>query len=171
MKKQPIFELCCLGTMIDREYFLKIPGVCEKGSILVQLFYIMLQKGDKEIILIKNDPLVHYSVDSLKAYFPKLKWRICNNVHFHDMGQSGFNGRLEFQNSIKYKKFLFIPYTVSTVIPLIQSVYLASTRKNRIFLLHTIFCWYVLGQIGVQYILKWTNHSPQLTSYDGKKKV
>lgn len=171
MKKQPIFELCCLGTMIDREYFIQIPGAFESGNKLVHLFYLMLEQGEERVVLVKNDALVHYSVDSLKAYFPKLKWRICNNIHFKEMGESGFNGRIKHQKNLKYKKLLFVPYTISIVAPFINSIYLAVTRRNSIFLMHTVFCWYVLVQICIQYILKLTNHSPELTSYDGKKKI
>ncbi len=169
MKKQPIFELCCLGTMIDREYFLRIPNAFESGSKMVHLFYLMLEQNDDKIILVKNDALVHYSVDSLKAYFPKLKWRVCNNVHFQEMGESGFNGRLKHQKKLKYKKILFLPYTCSVIFPLIHSVFLTITRRNAIYLLHTLFCWYVLVQICIQYFLKITKQTPQLTSYDGKK--
>lgn len=169
MKKQPIFELCCLGTMIDREYFLEIPDAFESGSKMVHLFYLMLERKDEKIVLVKNDALVHYSVDSLKAYFPKLKWRVCNNVHFHEMGESGFNGRLKHQKNLKYKKILFVPYTFSVVAPFIHSFFLTITRRNGIYLLHTLFCWYVLVQICIQYFLKITKHTPHLTSYDGKK--
>lgn len=171
MRKQPIFELCCLGTMIDRDYFIQVPKVCEDGSVMVHLFYIMLENGQDSVILIKEDPLVHYSVDSLKAYLPKLKWRICNNIHFQDMGESGFSGRVKYQNNMKYKKFLFVPYTISCVFPLVHSICLTVSRKNTIYLLHMFLCWYVLAQIGKQYVLKILKYSPQFTSYDGKKKI
>lgn len=171
MKKQPIFELCCLGTMIDREYFVKIPSACEKGSVMVHFFYIMLEQGQDSIVLIKNDPLTHYSVDSLKAYIPKIKWRICNNIHFQNMGENGFSGRLKYQKNLVYKQLLFVPYTVSCIVPFLHSISLAVTRKNGIYLLHMFLCWYVLIQIVIQYALKITHKSPQLTSYDGKKKI
>lgn len=171
MRKQPIFELCCLGTMIDREYFLQIPNVCDDGSIMVHLFYIMLERGVKSIIVIKNDALVHYSVDSLKAYFPKLKWRICNNVHFQAMGENGFNGRIKYQKGLIYKKYLFVPYTISTIIPFLQGIYLTYTRKNSIYLMHPILCWYVLIQIMYQYGRKIFNVPQLLMSYDGKKRI
>ena len=169
MRKQPIFELCCLGTMVDREYFLQIPGVCDDGSIMVHLFYIMLEQGQASLIMIKDDALVHYSVDSIKAYLPKLKWRICNNIHFQELGQSGFNGRIAYQQQIAYKKYLFVPYTLSCIVPLLHGVYLAVTRKNSIYLIHPLLCWYVLIQIVFQYGRKFFNKTPNLTSYDGKK--
>lgn len=171
MHKQPIFELCCLGTMIDREYFLQIPGVCENGSIMVHLFYYMLKRGAEDIIMIKNDALVHYSVDSLKAYLPKLKWRICNNIHFQEMGQSGFSGRIKYQHQLFYKKYLFVPYTMSCIVPLFQGIYLAVTRRNSIYLMHGILCWYVLIEIIYQYISKILGKPPSFTSYDGSKVI
>lgn len=169
MHKQPIFELCCAGTMIDREYFLQIPRVCDDGSVMVHLFYIMLEQGEKSLVMIKNDALVHYSVDSLKAYLPKLKWRICNNIHFQEMGQNGFSGRIKYQRKLVYKKYLFVPYTISCIAPFLQGIYLSITRKNSIYFIHPILCWYVLLQIIYQYGKKIFNKKPDFTSYDGKK--
>ena len=171
MKKQPIFELCCLGTMIDREYFTEIDGAFENGNKMVHLFYIMLEQGNKKVVFVKNDPLVHYSVDSLKAYFPKLKWRICNNIHFKEMGNSGFNGRVQYQNKLKYKTLLFIPYTISCIAPIAHSLFLTITRKNIIYMMHFAFSWYVLGEIVYQYCLKLLHKTPAFTSYDGEKRI
>lgn len=171
MVKQPIFELVCLGTMINREYFIKIPNVCEDGSILTHLFYLMLESGQNEVICTKRDALVHYSVDSLKAYLPKLKWRICNNIHFQQMGQNGFSGRLKYQRNLKYKKYLYVIYTVSTVAPLFHGIEMAITRKNVVYVLHVFLCWYVLIQIMYQYLLKIFHRTPDFTSYDGKKRI
>lgn len=169
MKKDPLFELCCLGTMIDREYFRGIPDVLEDSGVMVHLFYVMLKQGVNKIVLMKNDALVHYSVDSLGGYFPKLKWRICNNVHFPEMSSNGFSGRQQYQEKIQYKKYLFVFYTLFCIPPVIQGAYLAMSRKNIVYMCHVFFCWYVLFQIGYQYVLKGINRSPRRTSYDGKK--
>lgn len=171
MKKNPIFELVCLGTMIDREYFMKVPNVLEDSSIMVHLFYVMLDQGDTNVVLIKEDALVHYSVDSLRAYLPKLKWRICNNIHFQQMGESGFSGRMKYQKNIRNKQFMFVPYTASCILPFLHGVELAWTRKNSIYLMHMFLCWYVLIQICYQYLLKLLHITPDFKSYDGKKKI
>ncbi len=171
MKKQPIFELCCAGTMIDREYFIKFAGVCDDGDIFVHLFYLMLEKGEHKVTFTTKDPLVHYSADSLKRYIPKIKWRICNNIHFANMAGSGFSGRINHQKSIKNRKYLFIPYTFFCVPAVFEGCWLAIDRRNPIFLMHPIFCWYTLIQIVYQYVLKVIGRSPVMTSYDGKKVV
>lgn len=167
----PIFELCCLATMIDLEWFKKHTKIEESSKEMVHLFYIMLEKGYRSIVVSKNDELLHYSVDSLKAYLPKLKWRVCNNIHHTTNGENGFSGRLSYQKNIKNKKYLFVPYAVSCVLPLVDSIYLAVTRKNPVYLMHLFLCWYVLIQILFQYSLKLLNRSPQLKSYDGKRKI
>lgn len=171
MKKQPILELCCLGTMIDRDYFLHIPGAFDEGRVMVHLFYYMLERGEKSIIFVKNDAILHYSVDSLKSYFPKLKWRVCNNIHFSEMAKSGFGGRIEHQTFLKYKKLFFVPYTMLGILPIIDGLKMAISRNNAIYLMHFFFCWYVLIQIIYQYALKMLNITPHFLSYDGKKRI
>ena len=170
-KRLPIIELCCLATIVDLEWFKENVDIENCPQDMAHMFYIMLEKGYHETIMLKNDPLVHYSADSLKAYFPKLKWRIKNNVHFADKGENGFNGRQQYVEYTKYKKLMFVPYTIVFPLPVLHSLYLAVTRRNPVFLLHTFFCWYVLIQIVVEYAKKLTGHTPQFTSYDGKKVV
>ena len=170
-KHDVILELYCLGTMIDREYFKQIPNIFESRAVYSHSFFEMLGRGEREVAIMKNDPIVHYSVDSIKAYLPKLKWRVKNNIHYSDMGDGGFDGRLKYQRGVNIRKYAFIPYTFFCVAPLLDGIYLAVTRKNTIYLLHIIFCWYVLIQIVFQYSLKIFKRTPQKTSYDGKKKI
>lgn len=168
MKHVLIMELCCLGTMIDLDYFKSITDIETNADQMVHLFYIMLEHGIHNVVMTKNDPLLHYSVDSMKAYFPKLKWRICNNVHYEEKGQRGFNGREKYQKSVKYKKYLFIPYSIVIPIPLLHGIMMAYSRKNAIYLLHPVFCLYVTFQIIYQMLLKVMKKTPDFRSYDGK---
>ena len=171
MKKIPIIELCCMGTLIDLDYFREKFSVQCNSAEMIHWFYAMLERGDKECIMSKNDPLVHYSVDSLMAYFPKLKWRICNNVHYAEKGENGFCGRLKYQKRISYKKYLFMLYAIIPPISMIYAIYLAMSRRNPIYLLHPIFCFYVAFQIMWQMCLKLLGITPEFKSYDGKKKI
>ena len=170
-KNIPIFELCCLATITNLEWFRAHADILENPQNMVHMFYIMLSKGCPEMILLKNDPLVHYSADSLKAYFPKLKWRIKNNIHFSDKGESGFNGRQKYTSYSKCKKYWFVPYTILIPVCLLHGAYFAITRKNPIYLLHPVLCWYVLVNIVLEYGKKVFGKTPEFTSYDGKKVV
>ena len=170
--KMLMLELICLGTMIEVDYFTNIVQHSEnKFETFAMLFYIMLEKGDTSVIVIKNDPLVHYSVDSLKAYLPKLKWRICNNIHFPEQGKVGFTGRQQYQKISQNKKYLFIPYSLTIIIPFLYSLVLSIQRKNPIYLMHPVLCLYVAFEILYQYALKLFGKTPAFTSYDGKKEV
>ncbi len=170
-KNLGIIELCCLGTMIDLDYFRSIPDAFSNPSVMVHLFYEMLKEGHNRVIVTKSDGLVHYSADSIKAYFPKLKWRVCNNIHFQKMATSGFSGREEYQSSVKIKKYLFVPYTFLVVPCLIHALYYTFTRRNIAYMLHPFFCWYVMLQIIFQYTRKVLGLKPHFTSYDGKATI
>lgn len=171
MKRMPLIELVCAGTMIDLSYFKKETKAATDSSELVHLFYVMLNKGKTTVVVSKKDPLLHYSVDSLKAYFPKLKWRICNNIHYQEKGEKGFSGRLQYQSSLQFKKYLFVPYAIFFPISFIHGCYLALQRKNAVYLLHSVFCLYVVFQIIWQMCLKMLGIVPAFRSYDGKKKI
>lgn len=168
-----IIELHCLGTMINREFFYE-SGLADNEvtvPMMGQLFYSLMDAGYTDVMFIKNTPLEHYSADSLKAYWPKLRWRVCNNIHFDQAGNAGFNGRTSHQSGTNLKKYLFVPYTVITVFPLIHGAVLAVSRKNPVYLMHPVFCWYVLCQIIYNYGLKLMGKKPAFLSYDGKKKL
>lgn len=171
MKRNILIELCCLGTILDLEYFKSITDIENNAMEMVQLFYIMLEKGNCQVIVTKNDPLLHYSVDSLKAYFPKLKWRICNNVHFPEKGAMGFSGRERYQKGTNFKKYLFVLYALFFPASTLHGIYLSMSRKNAVYLLHPVLCLYVVFQIMYQMLLKVLGKTPDFTSYDGKKKI
>lgn len=171
MKKQPLIEVACLGTMIDREFFVENTDIMTNISTLAHIFYMMLDMDSTRVIVLKGDPLIHDSLDSLKKYWPKLKWRICNNVHFPEKGEVGFSGRAKYYKGFKYKRYFFIPYAFTLVFPLIQGLWLSILRRNPIFILHPVFSIYVAAQILYHYTLKCLGITPAFLSYDGKSKA
>lgn len=170
-KSSVIVELCCLGTMIDLDYFRNTIRINDNSSNLVHAFYLMLKDDCTNVIISKNDPLVHYSVDSIHAYIPKLRWRIMNNIHFTEKGENGFSGRENLQNVSRMKKYGFIPYSIVFPVSLIHSMILSIRRKNPVYVMHVIFCLYVTMEIIVQYFLRLIGYTPEFKSYDGKKKI
>lgn len=168
LRRFPLIELVCAGTMIDKEYF----SFCMQDETdLVHAFYIMRAQGDTQLLVIKNDPLLHYSADSLKAYWPKLRYRVWNNVNKAKEDNAGYAGRERFQPGIGKKALLFVPYTGFILPALVDGIGLAISRKNPIYLMHPIFCWYVLLQIVYQYTRKLLKAPTKAKSYDGKKEI
>ncbi len=169
--KEPLIELCRAGPLLDNEYFSKIPDAYIEGKVMTQLFYIMLQRGDTVVVCMKKDALMHYSADSIKAYFPKLKWRVCNNIHFQEMKESGVSGRLKYQKTLKNKRYLFMPYALFFLPAALHGIKMAVERKNAVYLLHPLFSFYVAVQIIWQSFIKLLGVKPRMRSYDGKKKI
>lgn len=167
MKKKPIYELVAGGAIFNLECAKTLANVTENGQELVHLFYVFLSKGEMEVVISKNTPLEHYSVDSLKAYLPKIKWRVCNNIHFVEHGMNGFNGR----DGNNVKKYLFPLYSILLPVTTIHAGYLAISRKNVSYLLHPFFCLYLTYEILVQYFMKILGKKPSFKSYDGKKVI
>ena len=172
VKRQPIIELVCIETMVDREYIMTNTDAGNNAATLTNLFYYMISTGIRDFVFVKNAPLEHYSVDSLHAYLPKLKWRVINNVHYAEKAANGFTGRATFQGSrIQMKKYIFVPYTLLIIPVVVDAIYLSVSRRNIVYMMHPILSWYVLFQIGKETFYKKIGKTPQLTSYDGKKKI
>lgn len=165
-----IIELICLGTIINLEYFRSIIDDQDYSNSITHLFYRMLEHGETKTIISKNDPLEHYSVDSLKRYLPKLRWRVINNVHYSDRATQGFTGRAKEMKQNSIKKYLFPIYSFSTIFPICDAVYYAISRKNAAFLIHPYLCWYVTIYVLFQYLLRLLGSRPALTNYDGSAK-
>ena len=90
------------------------------------------------IAVMKNDPLYHYSAENAGKYLKKLEWRIKNNIYFtHTTGSAGFLRRERYEGrNTTIQKYLFIPYSLSIVLPFLDALWLCVTRKNLSYLVH-----------------------------------
>lgn len=167
----PLIELVAGGSMFDA-YTLKreFPETKERYELLPHYFYLLHYKYPY-LAIAKNDTLIHYSADTLKRYFKKIKWRVKNNIyHASDMGESGFLGRDKFQPLFfRLKKYLFLPYAYSLIFPLFDSIRLIVTRRNIIYFFHLILTVYTANLIVYHFILKLIGGKSQLRSYDESK--
>ncbi|MCR4797601.1 MAG: glycosyltransferase family 2 protein [Lachnospiraceae bacterium] len=168
----PLIEGGCGGIVMDMEYYDEHVPECRNSiSTLYHSFYLMCEQGDTNVIYMKNSPLAHYSSDRFAGYFRKLKWRICNNIHFTEKGKEVFSGRQSFQKTNKSKKYLFIPYGVSVVVPFLHSIPYAISRKNPVYLMHCIFAFYVVVEIFIQYARKIVGRPPAFVTYGSGDKI
>jgi glycosyltransferase involved in cell wall biosynthesis len=160
----PLADLCA-GNAIDMDYVKEAIG--EKINdvrILTQIIYIILKK-DRRIFVLKDDFIVHYSSDSFRKYLNKIKWRVISNM-FHGDEIAGFAKReLHDSPQIRFKKYLFMPYSLTIVLPLIYGVYLAIRRKSSVCLLHPILTFYTGLIISYYYVLKIMGAKPSLMIY------
>lgn len=161
--KLPLLEFVEMGGMIDLSYFRKKFPQIKKNPTLIAHFLYLLKTQKTLVAIIKNDPVIHYSVDCLNKYLNKISWRVRNNIYNKNkLALSGFEGR---DKSNSYKKFLFIPYSFTLIFPIIDAVYLSFTRKDLIFLLHPFLCIYTASLIMYYSILNLFGIKPTARTY------
>jgi len=151
----PFIEMISMNVMIDLNYVKNnFPQILRKSSIHNHIFYLLNSKNNF-VAIMKKDPIMHYSVVNFSKYLKKISSRVKNNIFGNEMGSAGFSGRERYySNWFKLKKILFIPYSFSIILPIIDSIYLLIRRKDPIYLLHPILCLYTSFQIVYFCLLK-----------------
>lgn len=91
---------------------------------------------------IPRDNIYHYSKAGLCVYLKKLRFKI----HFNLNGSNtlGYAVRAEIDNKYSRRKWLFVLYALSIILPIIDSVKMAVSEHNTTFLLHGVYTYYVL---------------------------
>jgi len=157
--------------MLDIKNFKKeFPQTLDKFELIPHFFYLLMSKYPF-LAITKNDFLIHYSADTLKKYLNKIRCRLKNNIyHKINMGASGFSGRDKFQPRLfRLKKYLFIPYAFSIILPFVDAFYLAFTRRKIAYFLHVPLTIFTASLILFHLLLKMFGYSPQFRSYDESK--
>ena len=126
-----------------------------KSPSSIPLIFYFLNSTGSYLAVTKNDPTVHYSTSNLGKYLKKIRSRVEFNVFETPMGLGGYTGRQKYEHKrTGIEKYLFIPYSLSLVFPIVDAVYLSITRKESIFLLHPLFCLYTTFLILYFYLVK-----------------
>lgn len=167
----PIIEQAAGGSVIDARVLKKIHPNTKTDFTLLPHYFYLLKTNYPELIVMKNDEILHYSSDTLGKYLKKIIWRVKNNIFFASMGRSGFVGRQEFNRYSSLKKYLFIPYSLSIVFPLADSLLLSATRKDIRYIIHLFLVFFISLAIIYFYIKKFFGVVPSLKSYDESKVV
>lgn len=154
-KVLPPLELSAIGVAVERDWVInQIPLIKTKPELVSQAFYYLVQQ-DKLIGFTKNDTISHYSVAGTSDYLKKLRARVINNTFITTMGKSAFSGREDFYPPTRqFKKYLFILYSLSLIMPLIDGIILWITRKRIIYLSYPILCLYVVFLTAYYFTIK-----------------
>jgi len=165
VKELPLLEFVEMGGMIDLTYFRKKFPQIKKDPVLIAHFLNLLVNKKDLVAVVKNDPIIHYSVDSFQKYLNKIAWRVRNNIYNkQSLALSGFEGRQE-PKSGSFRKYLFIPYSLTLIFPTLDAIYLSITRKDLIFLIHPILCLYTVLLIIYHYLMSLLDIKPDLKIY------
>lgn len=172
--RAPLMEVLAGGGMIDRGYILKkFKKLVPNKKLFLPHLHLHLLSINPYVAVMKDDPLYHYCAESLQKYLKKLEWRVRNNIYFGSTtGSAGFLKREEFEGkSADIKKFLFIPYSFSLILPLLDALWLSVTRGSVIYLIHLPLSVVTSILIIYHYTRKAFGLYPTLTSYDGSSKI
>lgn len=172
VKNLPIVEITSMGSMFDvRTLKKEFPETLKRMELLPHYFYLFYSKYPS-VMIPKHDIILHYSADTFQKYFKKIIWRIKNNIFFKNMAESGFTGRTKYSSKVhSYKKYLFLPYAFSLVLPLLDAVYLAVTRRNINYLLHFVLILFTAFVILYYYGKYFFGFTFLLKNYDESKVV
>jgi glycosyltransferase involved in cell wall biosynthesis len=156
------------GAMIDLEY-LRTEYADKVQSIdIVPLAFCLLESKTHRCGVLKHDFVYHYSADTFKKYLKKLKSRVVMNTYQLSSVGVGFIIRDQYQSKwFVYKKYLFIPFALTLVGPLLVSLWYATMRRSPILLLHMPLTFYVAVLILFNQAKKAIGLPPTLRSWGG----
>src|SRR5260221_5921842 len=159
-----------MGSIIDKNFIKRTnKEIVNKPGLIPHLFHLLILNKSR-IAIMKNDSLIHYSVDSFKKYLGKITSRVINNIF--TSAKEGFRGRDEIaNNSMRYKKYLFLPNSFSLIFPIYDSLYLVLTRRNIGYFIHLPLCLFTSSLILYYQTLKLCRYQPVFKSYGETKPV
>ncbi len=177
LKKKPrnvLFENAAIGSTIRLKWFKhNFPQLTESRIGPVHMFYHMMKKTGRFSVF-KNQPIEHYSAETISTYLNKIKWRIVNNIFYREqMGVTGFSGRpIATATSLaKFMKYIFIPYNLTLFPVLIDSVLISLKKKDARFLIHFPLSLYTCLNIIIYTFLKIIGVKKPLYAYGIKQKI
>lgn len=101
---------------------------------------IELIKNHGTVAYVYNTGVYHYHVAGFVNFIKKYNWRIKNNLSQKIKGMGLVNRQKYFTKKRKLRMVLFIPYSLSLVFPIVDSLRLFLKYKDSVLLLHTPVC-------------------------------
>jgi glycosyltransferase involved in cell wall biosynthesis len=135
LRDDDVMPICDDGHFFRLDYLRTIADPSDL-SLIPRLINVMA-KEHRQIAVVKNDFMTHYSTADYKTAKAKIEWRIVGNVHHVDSGSVGYASREDLQPSaFRWKKYLFVPYALSVAGPAIDAARLTARYGNAAMLYH-----------------------------------
>ena len=139
------------GTVLDLE-FIRKNYEKEADELESSLLFDIVLRDTKYLIILDNDWVKHLSKADFKTYLNKVKFRVVNNIH--DVEKSGFANRAQIKQKLNRRKYLYPIYCLTIIWPLMDSIKMCINFKNKVFMCHFIFTYYVMIQVIYEYAKK-----------------
>lgn len=117
---------------------------------------IQIIQANSLIAYIPAAKIYHYHVNSWQNFLAKYRWRVRNNLIQRVKGM-GIANRQAFLNlSRRLRIALFIPYSVSLILPLLDSIRLIWRWRDPVMLWHLPAClglsWVILTELALSFL-------------------
>ncbi len=130
-----VLPICDDGHFFSLEYLRTIADPADL-SIVPRLLNLMAREH-RQIAVVKDDFMQHYSTSDYETAKRKIEWRIVGNVHHATSGAAGYASREHLQPAaFRLKKYLFLPYALSVVAPAFDAARMMVRYRNPAMLYH-----------------------------------
>lgn len=153
------------GHFFRLEYLRTLKDVADP-RVVPCVFQLMASKH-RQIAVVKNDFVRHYSTSTFIGFLRKIHWRIIGNVHYAKSEMTGHVAREKFNDTLsnRFKKFFFVPYCFSLVLPLVDALSLSIRHRDLGYMLHFPVALFTCGDILFQVLLRFAKVRPQWGVY------
>lgn len=145
-ESRPILcEMAAGSGVIDADFYrTHHPSLFVDQNLLPHAYYLL--GSSDHLAIVAGDSVTHDSAESWKIVRAKVKWRLGNAINQTGVSSSGFSGR---SHSSLYSPGrharVFLVYAMTLLPPLVDSVWLAITRRRIGYLNHFLLTYYVVG--------------------------
>ena len=112
---------------------------------------------------IKNDNILHHSTATFVSFLKKLRYRAVVNLN-HDES-AGFASRERYSRELSRRKYLFVAYSASIVLPILDSVRLCIKYHDITYILHFVYIDYLIVIVLTELIKKMLGRTSKNIAY------
>jgi glycosyltransferase involved in cell wall biosynthesis len=126
----------------------KIKPENENDDIL-QIIQV-LQEGGR-LAYVRKAGIYHYSLQGFGHFLRKFRWKIRNSLAVKYEGMGLVAREPYLSPSRKLRKYLFLPYSLSMVLPIVDSLRMVVAERDRCMLWHAPACFALAVEILIEY--------------------
>jgi glycosyltransferase involved in cell wall biosynthesis len=135
LRPDDVLPICDDGHFFSLEYLRTIADPSDL-SLIPRLINVMAREH-RQLAVVKNDFMRHYSTSDYKTAKRKIEWRIVGNVHHVASNSVGYASREDLQPmGFRLKKYFFIPYALSVVGPAVDAARMTVRYRNPAMMYH-----------------------------------
>ena len=129
-------------TTVDVQKARELFGDRVGTQVFAVTYFLNMINATQLVGCIPEDNIVHYSHATFRAYLKKLRFRVYYALN--DVEKSGYGARALRSRSLRRRKYLFILYAATVVLPFLDSFRLSIKHREWSLLLHFFYTYYVV---------------------------